>query len=169
MIPALIEDYPVIQNMARFYVYDMSEYMGTESGWEFPENGLYECIDFKKYWLDKEAFPFLIRYDNELAGFAIIDKKGSEPEIDFNMAQFYIHRKFKSHGVGKYIATQCFDKFKGVWEVMVMPENTGAYLFWTSVVKDYTHGKFIEYTRKIPHFNDSVKDIFRFNSMNIKS
>jgi len=49
LVPASLSDYPVIQNMARFYVYDMSEYMGNEKGWEMPENGLYECIDFKKY------------------------------------------------------------------------------------------------------------------------
>ncbi len=42
--------------MARFYVYDMSEYLGNEEGWEIPEDGLYECIDFKKYWEDKTLF-----------------------------------------------------------------------------------------------------------------
>ena len=38
LIPALFEDYPTIQNMGRFYVYDMSEYMGQEKGWEIPNN-----------------------------------------------------------------------------------------------------------------------------------
>ena len=58
LIPATLKDYPVIQNMGRFYVYDMSEYLGKEEGWEIPEDGLYECIDFKKYWEDKSSFPF---------------------------------------------------------------------------------------------------------------
>lgn len=90
LIPASIEEYPVIQNMGRFYVYDMSEYLSGEPGWEMPENGLYECIDFKKYWQTDDAFPFLIRYENELAGFVIIDKKGSDESINFNVAQFFI-------------------------------------------------------------------------------
>jgi predicted acetyltransferase len=64
--------------MARFYVYDMSEYLGNEEGWEIPEDGLYECIDFKKYWEDESSFSFIIRYENELIDFAIVDKKGSE-------------------------------------------------------------------------------------------
>ena len=60
LIPASLEQYPVLQNMARFYVYDISEYLGHEQGWEIPADGLYECLDFRKYWDDEHAFPFLI-------------------------------------------------------------------------------------------------------------
>lgn len=164
VIEASLEDYPVIQNMGRFYVYDMSQYMGGELGWELPEDGLYECIDFKKYWLDENAHPFLIRYLNELVGFVIIDTKGSDLEVDYNMAQFFILRKFKNKGIGKFIATECFKIFHGVWEVMVMPENTGAYLFWKSVIAQYTQHDFSEYKRTIAHLNHSPKRIFRFTS-----
>ena len=66
LIPATIEDYPIVQNMARFYVYDMSEYLGGEEGWETPEDGLYECIDFKKYFEINDTYSFLIRKGNEL-------------------------------------------------------------------------------------------------------
>lgn len=164
LVPAPLKDYPIIQNMARFYVYDMSQYMGNEDGWECPEDGLYECIDFKKYWQADDAFPFLIRYKNELAGFVIIDKKGSEPKIDFNVAQFFILRKFKNKGIGKYVAHQCFDKFRGAWEVMVMSGNDGAYQFWQSIISEYTNNNFDEYTKKVKHLNDSLKNIFYFNS-----
>jgi ribosomal-protein-alanine N-acetyltransferase len=164
LIPAPIEQYPTIQNLGRFYVYDMSEYLGDEEGWEMPEDGLYECIDFKKYWQTDDAFPFLVRYDHELAGFVIVDKKGSDSQIQFNMAQFFILRKFKGKGVGRYIAHQCFKEFHGIWEVMVMPNNKGAYHFWRSIIADFTKEYFEEYTRTIPHLNNSVKRIFKFNS-----
>jgi [ribosomal protein S5]-alanine N-acetyltransferase len=164
MIPATLQDYPTIQNMGRFYVYDMSEYLGHEAGWEIPENGLYECIDFKKYLDTKEAFPFLIRYENELAGFVIVDRKGSDPQIDFNMAQFFILRKFKGNGIGKYVAHQCFDQFPGVWEIMVMPRNEGAYRFWRATIKSYCDHHFSEYSRDIQHFNNNRKNIFKFDS-----
>lgn len=164
LIPASLKDYPVIQNMGRFYVYDMSEYLGDEDGWQIPEDGLYECIDFKKYWQTDDAFPFVIRYENELAGFVIIDKKGSEAGIDFNVAQFFILRKFKNKGIGCYVAHQCFDKFQGVWEVMVIPGNTGAYEFWKSIIKNYTADDFVEYARKVVHLSNSRKNIFKFDS-----
>lgn len=164
LIPATFNDYPTIQNMGRFYVYDMCEYMGKDEGWEIPEDGLYECIDFKKYWETDNAFPFLIHYKNEIAGFVIVDKKGSVPEVEFNMAQFFILRKFKGKGVGRYVAQQYFDKFHGTWEVMVMPGNEGAYRFWRSSIKDYTKNDFKEYTCGIAHFNNSIKNVFRFAS-----
>lgn len=165
LIQATLNDYSIIQNMARFYVYDMTEYMGFEPGWEIPENGLYECIDFKKYWSDKDATPLLVHYENELVGFAIIDKKGSDTQVDYNMAQFFILRKFKSKGVGRYVATACFSRFKGVWEIMVIPENKGAYSFWKSVVGEFTQENFTEYTKKISHLGDATKNIFRFKSL----
>lgn len=64
LIPASINDYPIIQNMARFYVYDRTPYMK----WECPENGLFECIDFKHYFTDEDKHPFLIKEAGELAG-----------------------------------------------------------------------------------------------------
>lgn len=164
LVPATLKEYPIIQNMARFYVYDMSEYMGKEEGWEIPEDGLYECIDFKKYWEDENSFPFLIYYQKEMAGFVIVDKKGSDQTIDFNMAQFFILRKFKNQGVGRHVARQCFRKFAGAWEVMVMPGNEGAYRFWQSVIKNDAQDHFVEYARDVAHFNNNRKNIFKFDS-----
>lgn len=164
IIPATLADYQILQNMGRFYVYDMSEYMSKENGWEIPEDGLYECLDFKKYFDQQESYPFIIRKGKELAGFVIIDKKGSDESIDFNMAQFFILRKFKHEGIGRYVAQTCFDKFKGVWELMVLPGNTGAYQFWKRSIQDYTGGKFTEYTRNVAHLSNSEKNIFKFES-----
>lgn len=143
----------------------MSEYLGHEAGWEFAEDGLYECIDFKKYWEDKDSFPFLIRYDNELVGFVIVDKKGSDSTVDFNMAQFFIARKFTHKGIGRHVAEHCFKKFPGEWEVMVIPGNEGAYRFWYATIKKFTANHFSEYSREIAHFNNSKKNIFRLNSL----
>ena len=167
IIPATLNNYPTIQNMARFYVYDMSEYLGDLEGWELPEDGLYECLDFKKYFEAKDTHPFLIRKDKELVGFIIIDKKGSGETIDFNMAQFFILRKFKNKGIGRYIAKECFNKFKGTWEVMVMPGNKGAYQFWKNCITSYTNNSFTEYTKIIPHLENCKKDIFKFKSNNL--
>jgi ribosomal-protein-alanine N-acetyltransferase len=164
LISATLADYPIIQNMGRFYVYDMSEYMGSEAGWEMPSDGLYECIDFQHYWTDQDTFPFLVRANDELAGFVIVNKQGSEPEIEFNMAQFFILRKFKNKGIGKQTASECFARFPGVWEVRVMPGNTGAYHFWKAVISQYTKNNYTEYTRRIKTLNNEENDFFRFNS-----
>ena len=162
--PATIKDYATIQNMARFYVYDMSEYCGHMEGWEIPEDGLYECLDFKSYFKDKNAYPFLIKKNKELVGFVIINNKGSDETTQFNMAQFFILRKFKKMGIGSHIAKICFNKFQGIWEVMVLPENIGAYKFWCKVIGDYTNGNYTKYTKTVEHLENCAKNIFKFTT-----
>ena len=119
---------------------------------------------FRKYWDDPNAFPFLIRYDGELAGFAIVNKSGSEPGIDYLMAQFFIMRKFKRQGIGRQVAYQCFDRFSGVWEVMVFPGCESTYRFWRAVIKHYSTQPPIEYTRQIAHFKNKTYNIFKLES-----
>ena len=68
IIPASKELMPVIQNMARFYAYDLSKSCGFYElyDWTFPENGLYEALDVSPYW-EANSYPFLIRVEDELA------------------------------------------------------------------------------------------------------
>jgi hypothetical protein len=60
LISATIEQLPTIQNMARFYAYDLSKSCGqdTTHNWAFPETGLYEAPDFSKYF-KPDCYPFL--------------------------------------------------------------------------------------------------------------
>lgn len=162
LIPATLNDLPIIQNLARFYAYDISQYYGHEPGWEMEEDGLYGIgINFKEYFEDEHCSPFLIRYQNELAGFAIVDKKGTDSAVDFNMAQFFILRTYKRKGLGKYAAFYCFNHFPGEWEIMVMPGNEGAYRFWRSIIKEYTNNIFKEYTLPL---EKGDRNLFRFSS-----
>lgn len=134
-------DKVIVQNLGRFYVYDMSRYCGFSPGWETPPNGLFEDRDRSSYW-EESNHAFLIRVDNELAGFVLVNKIGSTPDVDWHMGEFFVVSKFQGKGVGRYAARQIFDQFPGIWEVDQMPENTAAIAFWEKVVDEYTDGKF---------------------------
>ena len=163
LMPATRSDNPIIENLARIYAYDISQYFGHLPGWEMEDDGLYGVgIDYKRYWKAENSFPFLIRYKDELAGFAIIDKEVNDASCEFNMAQFFVLRTYKGKGIGKFIAYQCFDKFPGVWQVMVMPGNDGAYKFWSSVIKEYTKDNFRE--EIIPYKDNEKRILFIFSS-----
>ena len=162
LAPAGRAELPVMQAMASYYVYDISEHMGDEPGWELPPAGLYECDDFSPYFADPATRPFLIRVAGELAGFAIVDTKGSTADVAFNMAQFFVVRKFKRRGVGTSAATQCFTRFPGLWEVNVIPKNRGAFAFWRPLIHRVAIGPVEEGRRPAPHLRNAVKDIFRF-------
>jgi predicted acetyltransferase len=154
LIPATLADYPTIQNMARFYVYDRTEFMG----WPCPENGLFDCIDFKHYFENPNEKAFLIRVNNEIAGFVLLDKMKLLDDIDFramgspstntiinwNMGEFFILAKFQGKGVASEVAKQIFKSHPGLWTVAVMPENIKAVKFWRKIISDATNGAYTE-------------------------
>lgn len=160
MIPtltkAILADYPTIQNMARFYVYDLSRSCGNSPGWECPEDGLFESFDFKCYFEEPDRDAFLIRINTEIAGFVLINKIGTSADVDWNMGEFFILAKFQGQGIGTQVAMQVWNQFPGIWEISVIPENQGALEFWRWVIARYTRGhysediKFIDYDTHQP-------------------
>ncbi|MBA2711585.1 MAG: GNAT family N-acetyltransferase [Tatlockia sp.] len=140
---ATINDYPAVQNMARFYVYDRTQYMG----WECPETGLFECMDFKHYFEEPEKQAFLVRVNNELAGFVLLDKLKLIEKVDWNMGEFFILAKFQSIGMGSQVAREIFSRFPGKWSVAVMPENSGAVKFWRKIISEVSLGQFNEVSK----------------------
>lgn len=162
--PATAELMPVIQNMARFYAYDLSKSCGFYElyNWSFPENGLYEALDMSKYW-QPDCYPFIIRVDGELAGFALINKVGSITDTKWNMGEFFIVGKFQGKGIGRQVAFEILDKFPGQWEVMQMPPNLPAIKFWKKVVAEYTGDKFTETRISVQEPKPHNNIVLRFN------
>lgn len=161
---ATLADHPTIQNMARFYVYDMSRYCGHIPDWECPENGLFECVDLKEYFTNPNNHAYVIKVGNELAGFALINKVGSTKDIDWNIGEFFILAKFQGHGMGQKIARELFDRHIGIWEVSAMPENLHAIGFWQKVVSNYSSDKYVEEKRLVAHPEPHQMVIWRFSS-----
>jgi predicted acetyltransferase len=161
---ASIAELPIMQRMGSFYVYDMSEYLGGQPGWEFPDNAEYPCDDLRPYFEDPGAETFFIRVDGELAGFAIVNRQGVTRDVDFNMAQFFVLRKFVGRGVGQEAAEWCFRKFRGVWNVMVIPGNLRAYGFWKKTIGRLVGGAFEEQRLAVPQLGNSQQDVFRFRT-----
>ena len=153
LIPATEKYKNVIKNLARFYVYELSRFNDTHPDTRFPEDGLYEAYEayfkFDQYWTKPEYYPFIIRVNDELAGFVLINKNGSTPNIDWYLAEFFIIAKFQRKKIGKDIAHQLFKEFKGTWEIMQLSKNLPAIKFWRKVISDYTKGKFDENLKAI--------------------
>lgn len=164
LVNATKEDKTTIQNLGRFYVYEMSRYCGFLPTWETPSNGLFECIDLSSYFEKLDRYPFLVRVDDELAGFALINKVGSTPDVDWNVGEFFIVSKFQGKGVGRYVADEIFNRFPGVWETAQMPENKAAIDFWEKVVNQYSNGKFEKTFKIIPEPKPHPMNVLKFHS-----
>jgi predicted acetyltransferase len=164
LVKATLSDHRVIQNMARFYVYDMSRYCGHSPGWECPDDGLFECVDLKNYFTDIENHAFFIKVGPEIAGFVLINKVGSSADVDWNMGEFFVLAKFQKSGIGQHIAKEVFNRFDGVWEVASIPENTRALMFWKKTVGEYTKDDFSEEQKVVQHPEPHPMVILRFES-----
>lgn len=137
LIAATDADYDTVQNLSRYYIYDMSEY----AGWPCSSAGEFSgCDDLFEDWRSGRNHPFLICVDGELAGFAGVkhDVDGDEYEIQ----EFFVLRKFRRHGVGRAVASMLFDRYPGNWIVQQLAVNAPAVGFWHSAISDYTRGKF---------------------------
>ena len=73
------------------------------------------------------------------------------------IAEFLIMPRFRRNHLGKRVAYEIFDKFKGDWEVQPMENNPVAYSFWKSVISEYTNDNYIIK-------NDGIEDVFIFNN-----
>lgn len=133
-----LDDHITLQNMARFYVYDMSRTCGlADDTWAIPSNGLYESFDFKDYIVDPSRQAYFVKVKSELAGFVLINKVTWDNESDWNMGEFFILARFQGQGIGQDIVKDIFTTHPGKWEITVIPENRPAYHFWLKVINKH--------------------------------
>ena len=163
---ATIADYPTIQNMARFYVYDLSRECGHISAdWALPENGLYESFDFKSYFEDPSRKAFVVKVYDELAGFVLLNKEGTSSEVEYNMGEFFIIAKFQGTGIAAQVAQQIWQMHQGVWEVSVIPENKRALSFWRRTINDFCKGRYTEEIKLVDYDHAQPRRyIFNFDT-----
>ncbi len=166
---ATSEDKDTIQNLGRFYIYEMSKFCGFLPTWETPSNGLFECIDLSSYCEESDRHAFLIKVDDELAGFVLINKVGSAPDVDWNMGEFFVICKFQRKGIGRHIAEQIFNQFPGTWETTQIPENKAAIDFWEKVITQYSHGQFEKTLKTIQEPKPHPMIVLKFTSQIPKS
>ncbi len=159
VVPAGEQDKPVVRNLGRLYIYDFSEFMGLRC----PDGGMFECTGWCHYWEKDHHWPFLVRADGELAGFALVCDVTSADEYDHDMGEFFVLRKFRRKGVGKSAAFQVFDRLPGAWEVRQIPENRPAIAFWRAVIGAYTGARCRESLEYFPRHKREM-NVIRFSA-----
>lgn len=130
----------VLRHLMELYAYDFSEFDGADVN----EHGLYGYSYFDHYWTEEGRQPFFIRVDEELAGFVLVNEYYylvKEPGTK-SVAEFFVMRKYRRKGIGKKIAFQIFDKYRGHWEFIQHGGNQPSKIFWERVINEYTNGDY---------------------------
>ena len=135
VIPAMREQQPVLANLLQLYIYDFSEFLDLATG----PDGRFDYPWLPLYWQQETRFPFLVKVDGNLAGFVLVSKGSlisGNPEI-WDMAEFFIMRKYRRRGIGAAIAHEIWRRFPGAWEVRVLERNVAALPFWETTIKAF--------------------------------
>jgi len=140
---ANLSDKSLIQNLMQLYLYDFSEF----NGYDLNEHGLYNNTYVDHYWVEKERKPFIIRVEDRLAGFVLINNITYIVDDGFAIADFFVMRKYRRRGVGRAVARRIFDMFGPNWEIRQTKDNHVAQAFWIKIIQEYTNGDFEHYQK----------------------
>lgn len=137
------EERKILENVAEYYVYDFSEYLDLEIR---PDGrfGFHSLIPYWNWNDPGRQHAFFIRIGGNIAGFVLIENLGPDTANLHSIAEFFVAKKYRRHGVGKMAAIKAFDMFGGQWEVMQIEKNARARAFWHKVIGEYTNGRFEE-------------------------
>jgi predicted acetyltransferase len=140
VIPAGIDAQSVVLNLALYYIHDFTDFLGFRC----PDSGLFRTSHWGIFWSEANRWAFLVKVDGELAGLVLVGPDGAQPTSQYDVAEFFILRKFRRKGVGEQAARDVFNRFRGRWEVRVIVENEPALAFWRRVLSRYTSGRYVE-------------------------
>jgi predicted acetyltransferase len=140
VVPAARDQEPILANLLELYVHDFSEILPVELG----PDGRFGYPHLSDYWTDPDHYPFLIKVDDKLAGFALVKKafalsRNAQIGGDsvWDMAEFFIVRTHRRHGVGIAAAHQAWRLFSGPRQVRVMHSNRPALHFWQRAIDTF--------------------------------
>jgi predicted acetyltransferase len=143
---ALFEEKIILRNLMQYYLYEFSM-IDSE---QVDESGAFDYQILDHYWTDPDRYPFLVRVDGKLAGFALLRRgsyfpaEGNQSGNGMMIAEFFVMNIYRRQGVGTRVAMQLYNRFPGRWEVAQMADNLGGQAFWRSVISEYCRGDFTE-------------------------
>lgn len=159
VIPALPGQEPILANLLELYAHDFSEFHDVELG----EDGRFGYEQLPLYWKAPDRHPFLVKVEGKLAGFVLV-KRGDSISGNgtiWDLAEFFIARRYRRRGVGTVAAQEVWRRFPGRWEVRVMGSNTAGFKFWKGAISAFAG----ERTKPIRVEHDSGWwSVFRFES-----
>ena len=108
---------------------DLAEFRNSE----VQADGRYRDDRLRTYLAYEEHWPYLVRSQGEIAGFALVRK--SKPST-YVIGEFFIASKFRGAGVGQGAVSEILQKFAGNWEVPFQNENSKGAAFWRKAISN---------------------------------
>jgi predicted acetyltransferase len=141
LVPARPDDRALLESLLELYVHDLSEIFQIAPG----EDGRFGYERLPLYFTETDRrFPFLIRRDGRIAGFALVTRgsPASDDPAVLDVAEFFVLRGYRRFGVGREAAQSLWRTLPGDWTVRVSEGNRGGVPFWDGVIREFTAGAY---------------------------
>lgn len=129
----------LLAGMMQFYFYDFSEMEpeGSASMEFTPEGDFGDYEYLPAYWREAGRIPLIIRRGGKPVGFALLNRHShlDGREVERNMAEFFVARKHRRHGVASEAVRQILAAYPGRWEIAVVARNKGGLGFWPRAIE----------------------------------
>ena len=111
---------------------------------EMNEEAIFEYKYFNSYFTDDDRDAYFIREKetNKILGFAMVNTYVQVFENGHSIAEFMVIPKYRKNHIGKKVAFELFDRYRGNWEVSPSYNSCSALFFWNKVIKDYTSNNY---------------------------
>ena len=100
---------------------------------EVQADGRYRDDRLRTYLAYEEHWPYLVRSQGEIAGFALVRK--AKPTT-YLIGEFFITPEARGAGVGQGAVSEILRKFAGNWEVPFQNENSNGAAFWRKTISN---------------------------------
>jgi predicted acetyltransferase len=147
-----------IENVYRDYLDDLAP-LNTGIFPILPEVGHREPDQISRWFADSGSYPLIIVKSAAAVGFAMVARVAQfagRANVDYRMAEFFVARAQRRHGIGQTAVQIILNRFAGRWEINEYLRNPAAVNFWRRVVATYTGG---DYQERI--LNGEVRHLFQ--------
>ena len=132
--PVTKSEKEILRNLVHLYLHDYSEFDNLEVG----PDGQFSYPWFEAYFEDPGRFAYLVRIDKYLSGFVMVRSNSGDQDWDFQIAEFFILRRYRRKGLGSSVAQQVLNSRRGLWEIAYDSDNESASYLWNSISKLYS-------------------------------
>ena len=156
------EEKEILAHLIELYEYDFSEYENNDVNFL----GLYGYTYLDYYWTEKKRFPYFIKVDGKFAGFIMICDYCyvSKDKDTLFMSEFFVMKKYRRKGIGRYAAKKVVELHPGKWELTVHPNNQASHVFWEAVIKEIVGEDFNKYLDVKDVYDDTLATAYTFSN-----
>lgn len=116
-----------MRELWQLYMRELAEFREsiTSLNGRFRDDRLLTYLAYEDHW------PFFIRVDTEIAGFALIRKSKPNTHV---IGEFFVKQQFRRIGMGAAAVSEIVRKFSGQWEIPFQEENVRGAIFWRKTI-----------------------------------